>query len=175
MTQPQTAHPLEGAKLRNAAIAAMAMAGLIHLGIAPASYGFALAHGLFFVVIGGAQLAWSVAFWRKPSPLLCQLGIVMAGGAVVLWGLTRLLPAPFAGTPGVVSALGVTAALSESIAVVALIETIVARRSPGSRKSNPLLILAEILALVLVALAAYAFGVAMETLLPAWGLGARHR
>jgi len=174
MKQPG-AHTPEKTKLRNTAIVAMVLAGLIHVGMAPASYGYAVAHALFFVVLGSAQLAWSAAFWRKPSALLSQLGLVMAGGAVVLWGVTRLLPAPFADAPGVVSALGVAAALSESIAVAALTGTIVARRLPGSRKSILLLILAEILTLVLVGVAAYAFGVAMETLVLAWGLGARHR
>ena len=94
---------------------------------------------------------------------------------MVLWLVTRVLPAPFAGTPGDVSALGVTAALSESLAVVALIGLITEPRLTGSRKSVVLRILREILTLVLVGLAAYAFGVAMETLLPTLGLSVRHR
>ena len=80
--------------------------------------------------------------------------------------MTRVLPAPFAGKPGDISALGVTAALLEGLTVIALIGLINEPRLTGSRKSAVLLILSEILTLVLVGLAAYALGVAMETLLP---------
>ena len=161
--------------MRTIAIIAMALAGLIHLGLALVGRGNPLAHSLFFGAVGALQLVWSAAIWRRPTPTLQRLGLALAGGAVVLWLVTRVLPTPFAGTPGDISALGVTAALSEGLAVIALIGLITEPRLTGSRKSVVLRILGEILTLVLVGLAAYAFGVAMETLLPTLGLSVRHR
>jgi hypothetical protein len=162
-------------KMRIIAIVAMALAGLIHLGLGLVARGNPLAHSLFFGAGGALQFAWSVALWRRPTPALQRLGLILAGGAVVLWLLTRVLPAPFAGTPGDVSALGVTAALSESLAVIALLGLITEPRLTTSRQSVVLLILREVLTLILVGLAAYAFGVAMETFLPTVGLSVRHR
>lgn len=103
------------------------------------------------------------------------MGLVLAGGAVVLWLVTRVLPAPFAETPGDVSALGVTAALSESLAVIALLGLITEPRLTESRQFVVMLILREVMTLVLVGLAAYTFGVAMETFLPTVGLSVRYR
>jgi hypothetical protein len=161
--------------MRTIAIIAMALAGLIHLGLAFAGRSNPLAHSLFFGAVGALQLAWSTALWRRPTPALQRMGLALAGGAVVLWLVTRVLPAPFAETPGDVSALGVTAALSESLAVIALLGLITEPRLTESRQSVVLLILREVLTLVLVGLAAYTFGVAMETFLPTVGLSVRHR
>jgi hypothetical protein len=160
--------------MRTIAIIAMALAGLIHLGLALVGRGNPLAHSLFFGAEGALQFAWSAALWRRPTPALQRLGVLLAVGAVVLWLLTRVLPAPFDGTPGDVSALGVTAALSESLAVIALLGLITEPRLTASRQSVVLLILREVLTLALVGLAANAFGVAMETFLPNLGLGVRH-
>jgi hypothetical protein len=165
----------QGKEMRTIAIIAMTLAGLIHLGLALVGRGNPLAHSLFFGAVGALQFAWSAAFWCRPAPALQRLGLALAGGAVILWLVTRVLPAPFAGTRGDISALGVTAALSEGLAIIALIGLINEPRLTRSRKSAILLILSEILTLVLVGLAAYALGVAMETLLPMWGLSVRPR
>jgi len=161
--------------MRTTSIIAVALAGLIHLGLALFGRSNPLAHSLFFGAVGALQLAWSAALWRRPTPALQRLGLVLAGGAVVLWLLTRVLSAPFSGTPGDVSALGVMAALSESLAVIALLGLITEPRLIASRQSLVLLILREVLTLVLVGLTAFAFGVAMETFLPTVGLSMRHR
>ena len=173
MKQPG-AHAPNMAKLRNTAIIGMALAGLIHLGLGLIARADPLAHSIFYLAVGGLQLVWSAVFWRRSGPALYWSGLTLAGGAVVLWLVSRVLPAPFASAPGDVSALGVTAALSESIAVLALTGMIVESRLAGSRKSVVLLIFGEVLALALVGVAAYAFGMAMEALLSPWGLGARH-
>ena len=92
--------------LNRADVAAVLLstAGAIHLGAAPQHWGHSPAHGLFLFTVGLAELLWAAAYWRRSSPSLTTLGAVLAGGSIVLWGITRVLPAPFGHGP---EALGV--------------------------------------------------------------------
>ncbi|MCQ3980642.1 MAG: hypothetical protein DPW09_45120, partial [Anaerolineae bacterium] len=53
--------------IRSICVITIALAGLVHLLIAPAHYAHAPAHGLFFAAAGIVQCIWAVAFWRRPS------------------------------------------------------------------------------------------------------------
>ena len=65
---------------------ALAVSGAVHLSIAPGQASHAIAHGMFFSMVGVAQLAWAAAFWRAPSmraaatavPLLAWTGIALS-------------------------------------------------------------------------------------------------
>lgn len=72
----------------------MIVAGLIHLIIVPIHWTHAPAHGLFFVIMGLVQIGWGIAFWQWPSVALYRLSIVLAGGLITLWAITRLSPRP---------------------------------------------------------------------------------
>jgi uncharacterized membrane protein len=98
----------------------VALAGLIHLLLAPQHWAHAPAHGAFFVVAGIAEIVWSIAVWRRPSPTLYHIGLVGAGGLVVLWGITRILPAPFGHGPEPVETMALVCKASEGLSVVVL-------------------------------------------------------
>ena len=77
----------------------LSSAGAIHLGAAPQHRGHSPAHGLFLFAVGLAELLWAAAFWRRSSARLTTFGAVLAGGSIVLWAITRVLPAPFGHGP----------------------------------------------------------------------------
>ena len=96
-------------------------AGLIHFIVAPEHFGHSPAHGIFFVIAGIAEIAWGVAFWRKPNRILYTFGLFMTGGLVTLWAVTRVLPAPFAGSPGDIEFWGLYSKIAELMVIAALI------------------------------------------------------
>lgn len=97
------------------------LAGLLHLLLAPQHMDH-LGHGLFLTLAGVAQVAWGVAFWRKPSTALYNLGIVLAGTLIALWAITRVLPAPFGhGGPGEVEAYGILSKAAEGLGLAVLL------------------------------------------------------
>jgi hypothetical protein len=71
------------------------LAGIIHLVLVSAHMEHAPAHGLFFLLVGIAQIIWGILVWRQPSQKLYYVGVVMAGWLIILYAVTRLLPAPF--------------------------------------------------------------------------------
>jgi hypothetical protein len=75
------------------------LAGIIHLVLVPIHMQHAPAHGLFFLLVGIAQIIWSVLVWRQPSFKLYYIGAVMAGWLIILYGVTRVFPAPFSHGP----------------------------------------------------------------------------
>ena len=81
--------------IRYLTIGAISAAGLAHLMITPAQFSDAIAHGVFFVILGTAQLIWAYAFWRSSAPQLYWTGIALSGGVVLLWTLTRVVSSPF--------------------------------------------------------------------------------
>lgn len=99
---------------------AMAIAGLFHLWIVPERWDHAPAHGIFFLFAGSAQLVWAVAFWRKPIVRLYFIGFALAGWLIVLWALTRVLPAPFTNVPEEIRLVDLTVKLFESVSLSCL-------------------------------------------------------
>lgn len=108
-------------KLITIATLLMAFAGVLHLVIAPIHSAHAPAHGLFFVLTGIVQLVWAIAVWRRPSMWLYDAGIFLAGGLVVLWALTRFVPAPFGHGAEAVDRVGVICKIAEGLVLVALL------------------------------------------------------
>jgi len=109
-----------GSRLTGWAALGIGLAGVMHLAIAPRHWAHAPAHGLFFAVVGIAEVAWSVAAWRRPSPAVYQIGMVGAGWLIVLWAMTRFLPAPFGHGPEPVELCGVACKLAEGLGMMAL-------------------------------------------------------
>jgi hypothetical protein len=70
------------------AIAGSAMAGLIHVRAAVAHQGDA-SLAWMFGLCAGAQLAWAVALLMRRSEAVLAAGVVLNGGAVVFWALSR--------------------------------------------------------------------------------------
>jgi len=97
-----------------------ALAGAIHLWIIPEHWAHAPAHGLFFLVAGIAQIIWGIALWRRPSTRLYYIGVLMAGWLIVLYGITRWLPAPFGHGPEGIDTIGLVCKLCEVLGMVTL-------------------------------------------------------
>jgi hypothetical protein len=142
-------------------------AGVIHLVIVPLHWNHALAHGLFFALVGIAEIIWAIRVWRRPSVSLHAAGIVMAGGLLILWSITRVLPAPFGHGPEQVETFGVACKLAEGVALAPLIALVfqeTATRAGYVRawRATGLLILASLV----VGLLTYGIARAAEPVLP---------
>lgn len=99
----------------------MAVAGVLHLYIAPIHFAHAPAHGLFFGVIGLAQVAWLVWYLRQPKQLTFGLGYALSGGVVVVWFLTQLVSTPYALAPEPIDAETLVTKFAELGVFVALL------------------------------------------------------
>ena len=106
--------------LRSISIAAIALAGVMHLIIGPGQFSHAFPHGVFFILIGTAQLLWALAFWRYISPILYWAGFAVSGGTISVLILTQLVSVPFALTAHVFDPLPVVVISSELVGFVTL-------------------------------------------------------
>lgn len=95
-------------------------AGIIHIVITPQHWAHAPAHGLLFLVVGIAEILWSIAAWRRPSPSVYRMGMLLAGWLIILWAITRVLPAPFGHGPEPIEPFGIVCKLAEGLGVVVI-------------------------------------------------------
>lgn len=100
---------------------AIGAAGIIHILLSPQHYAHAPAHGAFFMVAGIAELAWAFTFIKQPTKQVYYAGLVLAGGLIVLWVITRLIPAPFHDNPESIDVGGIVCKISELIGLGALL------------------------------------------------------
>jgi hypothetical protein len=105
----------------DAAAILLSAAGALHVGAAPQHLGHSLAHGLFLLVIGVGELLWAAAYWRRPSPGLQVSGAVLAGASIVLWAITRVLPAPFGHGPEELGFIDIASKLPEVLVLAILV------------------------------------------------------
>jgi hypothetical protein len=97
------------------------LAGLIHLVLVPGHVEHAPAHGLFFLLVGLAQIVWGIMVWRQPTLKLYYIGAVMAGWLIVLYGVTRWLPAPFSHGPEGIETIDLVCKLCEGLGMISLL------------------------------------------------------
>jgi hypothetical protein len=95
-------------------------AGLMHLMILPEHFDHAPAHAWFFAVAGVLQIGWSAIAWRPTHKAVDLFGLVMAGCLILLWGVTRIYPAPFSSGPEKVDGAGLISKALEGAAFIAL-------------------------------------------------------
>ncbi|HZA48848.1 MAG TPA: hypothetical protein VE521_08000 [Nitrososphaera sp.] len=91
-----------------AAAAATAIAGILHLTLAPNMLNFNLNSAILFFVGGAAQLFWAVPLIRRWGRVWYGIGI---GGTLVLiaiWIITRMPGNPITGRGGMVNEMGIT-------------------------------------------------------------------
>ncbi len=127
---PSPARPREHALgLPLAVVGSVAAAG-IHAAVTPPHLGESALVGVFFLAATTAQLAWAGHVLRRPTPGLLHLGLLLNGGLLVLWSVTRTLGLPFGllPAPHAIGAWGL-AAVAFELAVVA--SCIHALRHPG--------------------------------------------
>jgi len=99
---------------------ATAAAGIIHLWLASIHWFHSPAHGIFFLIVGVAQVLWSNFVYRQPSPRLYIIGAVMSGWLIVLYGITRWLPAPFHHGPEAIGMMDLTCKACEALGMITL-------------------------------------------------------
>jgi hypothetical protein len=97
------------------------IAGIIHLVLVPGHVEHAPAHGLFFLLVGLAQIVWGIIVWRQPTLKLYYIGAVMAGWLIVLYGVTRWLPAPFSHGPEGIETIDIVCKLCEGVGMISLL------------------------------------------------------
>jgi hypothetical protein len=152
---------------RIVSVLAIAVAGIIHLILAPVHFDHAPAHGVFFALAGVGEILWAMLFWRRPSESLYNLGLLLVGGLVSLWVITRFVPGPFEHEPGALDLGGIACKVSELAGILAL--TILAFQGSviGAARRSAVRVVADALALALLGgLAFFMVGRAAEPLLP---------
>lgn len=148
-------------------IAMMALAGLVHLLIAPDHFAHAPAHGLFFAGIGFAQLVWVFLFWAFPTFVTWWLGLSLSGGVIVLWAATQLIVIPFAPGPEPIDSALLASKTSEWICFVALVMVAYQDRALNRRgESLPRLITSSIVWSLLMGAVYWGGGLLAEPFLP---------
>ncbi|MGH2582140.1 MAG: hypothetical protein ACRDFQ_04510 [Anaerolineales bacterium] len=146
---------------------AIALAGAVHLVLAPQHFAHAPAHGVFFVLAGSAELAWATLFLRRPTKQLYYAGLALVGGLVALWAITRVLPAPFHGAAEPIDLGGIVSKISELAGLGALLMVAAQGGIAGVRKQSLSRLAATALLLSAAAGAAsYGLGFAAEPLFP---------
>ena len=117
-------------------VAAIGLAGVLHLIMAPGQFSDAFPHAVFFMLIGAAQLLWSLAFWRYTSPILYWAGLAASGGTINVWFLTQLVSVPYAPTAHVIDPLAVVIISGELIGFVTLMG-LMRPGQPGTHTGRP--------------------------------------
>jgi len=149
------------------ASSAIAFAGLIHIFLAPQHFAHAPAHGSFFAVSGAAEIIWAILFLRKPTERMYYIGIMLAGGLIILWAVTRVLPAPFEHEVGAVDLGGIVCKLSELVGLFTLIALAAQGRIVGlTKRSFGRLFSEAIIVAFFVAFLTYIAGHEFEPLMP---------
>lgn len=131
---------------------AVAAAGFIHIAVAPQHYEHAPAHAAFFVLAGIAEIVWAIIFLRRPTEGVYYAGLALTGGLILLWALTRVMPAPFHGHAEAIDLGGIACKVSEFAGLAALVMIAAQGGIVGLAKQS----LARVAAIALVVSAAVA-------------------
>ncbi len=142
----------------------MGLSGVIHLAIVTEQSVHAPAHGLFFAALGVVQIGWAAAYWILPRRWLRWAGFVLSGGMIVLWAITRQLPAPFSVLPEEIDLAGIASKVLEAVAMAGLLVE-EARDHPAAGQRLALTLAAFLLA-VFSGIGIYAAGLALEPIAP---------
>jgi uncharacterized membrane protein HdeD (DUF308 family) len=139
------------------------LAGVVHLVIAPYHFEHAPAHALFFGLSGVIEIIWGLNFWRRPSKNKLGFGIVVAISLIVLWAITRVLPAPFTDVPEEIDLGGIIDKLLEIGGVIFLTRSAL---SSMDRHQAWRLVVGTALIAVLLGIVLYQVGMLAEPLFP---------
>ena len=90
-----------------AAAATTAIAGVLHLTLAPNMLNFNLNGALLFFVGGAAQLFWVIPMIRRWGRIWYGIGIVGTLVLIAIWIITRIPGNPITGRGGMVNEMGI--------------------------------------------------------------------
>lgn len=115
----------------------------------------------FFVTAGLAQIIWALLFLKKDSASMYYLGLLINGGILVAWILTRTVSAPFQDGVEHIGLIDTAVAALEVVAIVALIAWFKKRK-----KQKVATILIAIMVILGGGAATYGSSMAMELVFP---------
>jgi len=90
-----------------AAAATTAIAGILHLTLAPNMLNFNLNGAILFFVGGAAQLFWVIPMIRRWGRMWYGIGIVGTLVLIAIWIITRIPENPITGRGGMVNEMGI--------------------------------------------------------------------
>lgn len=90
-----------------AAAATTAIAGILHLTLAPNMLNFNPSGAILFFVGGAAQLFWVIPMIRRWGRLWYGIGIVGTLVLIAIWIITRIPGNPVTGRGGMVNEMGI--------------------------------------------------------------------
>ena len=90
-----------------AAAATTAIAGILHLTLAPNMLNFSPSGAILFFVGGAAQLFWVIPMIRRWGRLWYGIGIVGTLVLIAIWIITRIPGNPISGRGGMVNEMGI--------------------------------------------------------------------
>lgn len=140
-TSPSTQHPgvAPADVMRRVAAVCSLGAAAIHFGVAGEHFAEWSVYGVFFVLLGGFQVMWSLAAWSREDRRLFVAGLVVSTLTVLLWLVTRTTGLPFGPDAHVAEGVGVADVICTALEVVqaALLGLLVVRRR-AARRLSPL-------------------------------------
>jgi hypothetical protein len=116
-----------------AAAGTTAIAGILHLMIAPNVIDFNLNTGIFFIVAGIAQLFWAVPTARRWGRPWYYAGIGGTAVLITMWVVTRMPDNPITGRAGPVNEMGIAIEILQG-AFIGLLVAILASGSKTVKK-----------------------------------------
>lgn len=90
-----------------AAAATTAIAGILHLILAPNTLNFNPNGGILFIVGGAAQIFWALPMVRKWGRVWYGVGIAGTLVLMAIWIITRLPGNPITGRGGMINEMGI--------------------------------------------------------------------
>lgn len=121
--------------LRRGAALLSAVAGLVHVAVAPDHWAEWWGYGLFFLVVAGAQLAFALILLKRPARVWIAAGILGNALVVALYVVTRTVGIPVGPEAGAVEAVAAIDLLSKGteLLLIALLGALLAfSRNPVS-------------------------------------------
>ncbi len=168
---PRRKPPVRDWRVWVSAVGLLLAAGL-HLILAITQAEHALAHAIFFVVLGAAQALSAVVLLIRPSPPSAWAAIGLNGGLIVLWAATRILRAPFTPHPEELDPAGLLTKSVELATLILLVVVLGRLAQPSRQKAARALVGAPALGIligVLMLLAGYLLEPAFPSLAAAAG------
>src|SRR5215211_7148865 len=97
-----------------------AIAGILHLILAPNMLNFNPSSAILFFVGGAAQLFWVVPMIRRWGRVWYGIGIVGTLVLIAIWMITRIDRNPITGRGGMINEMGIAVGLTAAILVIEL-------------------------------------------------------
>ena len=117
---------------------------------------------VFFVSAGLAQIVWALLFFRSPSEKKYYFGLLINGGILVTWLLTRIVSAPFQEGVEAIALIDSSIALLELIAIICSVGCLLKKKQGKILKTSAV----AFFVVIFSGLANYSLSMGMEFVFP---------